>query len=243
MGFIIILVEKRKKLYEGKAKVVYETEDPNKVILLFKDSASAFDGVKRADVEGKGVINNTISSILFEILEREGVKTHYIEKISDREMLVWKAERFPVEVVVRNVATGSIVRRLGVREGTEFSPPLVEFFMKSDELHDPPVCEAHIVLLKLAPPEAVSLMKETAVKVNGILSGIFAKAGIKLVDFKLEFGKLPDGSVAVVDEITPDSMRLWDMKTGERLDKDRFRFDLGELMEGYKEVLKRLSGS
>ncbi len=242
MGSIIIAVEKKRRLYEGKAKVVYETDDPDKVILLFKDSASAFDGTKRADVKGKGAINNTISSILFEILEREGIRTHYIKKLSEREMLVWRAERFPVEVVVRNVATGSIVRRLGVKEGTEFKPPLVEFFMKSDELHDPPVCEAHIILLKLAPPEAVPLMKETAVRVNEILSGIFSKVGIRLVDFKLEFGRLPDGTVAVVDEITPDSMRLWDMRTGERLDKDRFRFDLGDLLEGYGEVLRRLSG-
>jgi phosphoribosylaminoimidazole-succinocarboxamide synthase len=236
-------VERRRKLYEGKAKVVYETEDPNKVILLFKDTASAFDGVKRARVEGKGALNNAISSALFEILEREGVRTHYIRKISDNEMLVWRAERFPLEVVVRNLATGSIVRRLGLKEGTEFKPPLVEFFLKSDELHDPLICEGHIALLKLAPPEAVPLMKETALKVNEILSRLFSERGIRLVDFKLEFGKLPDGTLAVVDEITPDSMRLWDLRTGERLDKDRFRFDLGDLMEGYREVYRRLSDS
>ncbi len=236
-------MERKRKLYEGKAKVVYETEDPKKLILLFKDTASAFDGVKKAEIEEKGVLNNTISCLIFEILEREGVRTHYIGRVSDREMLVWRAERFPVEVVVRNVATGSIVRRLGIREGTEFDPPLVEFFMKSDELHDPPVCEAHIVLLKLAPPEAIPLMRKTALRVNEILSRIFTEKGIRLVDFKLEFGKLPDGSVAVVDEITPDSMRLWDMRTGEKLDKDRFRFDLGDLLEGYREVLRRLSDS
>ncbi len=229
-----------KKLYEGKAKIVYETEDPNKVILFFKDTASAFDGVKRAEIKGKGEINNTISSILFEILERKGVRTHYVEKVSEREMLVWRAERFPVEVVVRNLAAGSIVKRIGIEEGTEFKRPLVEFFMKNDQLHDPMVCEDHIVLLGLAPEEAIPIMKETALKVNEILRDVFSKAGIKLVDFKLEFGRIPDGSVAVVDEITPDSMRLWDEKTGEKLDKDRFRFDLGDLLEGYRKVLEGL---
>ncbi len=229
-----------KKLYEGKAKIVYETEDPNKVILFFKDTASAFDGVKRAEIKGKGEINNTISSILFEILERKGVRTHYVEKVSEREMLVWRAERFPVEVVVRNLAAGSIVKRIGIEEGTEFKRPLVEFFMKNDQLHDPMVCEDHIVLLGLAPEEAIPIMKETALKVNEILRDVFSKAGIKLVDFKLEFGRLPDGSVGVVDEITPDSMRLWDERTGEKLDKDRFRFDLGDLLEGYRKVLEGL---
>ena len=233
-------MRKLRKVYEGKAKIVYETEDPNKVILFFKDTASAFDGVKKAEIKGKGEINNKISSLLFEVLEKRGVRTHYIERLSEREMLVWRAERFPVEVVVRNVATGSIVKRLGIKEGTKFKRPLVEFFMKNDQLHDPMVCEDHIVLLGLAPEEAIPIMRETALKVNEILSEVFSKAGIKLVDFKLEFGRIPDGSVAVVDEITPDSMRLWDEKTGEKLDKARFRFDLGDLLEGYKKVLEGL---
>ncbi len=232
-----------RKLYEGKAKIVYETEDPNKVILFFKDTASAFDGVKKAEIKGKGELNNTISSLLFEVLEKRGVKTHYIRKLSEREMLVWRAERFPVEVVVRNVATGSIVKRLGIKEGTKFKRPLLEFFMKDDKLHDPMVCEEHITLLGLAPEDAIPLMKETALKVNEVLREVFSKGGIILVDFKLEFGRLPDGSVAVVDEITPDTMRLWDEKTGEKLDKDRFRFDLGDLLEGYKRVLDSLRGS
>ncbi len=240
MGSIIYLM---RKLYEGKAKIVYETEDPNKVILFFKDTASAFDGVKKAEIKGKGELNNTISSILFEVLEKRGVKTHYIRKLSEREMLVWRAERFPVEVVVRNVATGSIVKRLGIKEGTKFKRPLLEFFMKDDKLHDPMVCEEHITLLGLAPEDAIPLMKETALKVNEVLREVFSKGGIILVDFKLEFGRLPDGSVAVVDEITPDTMRLWDEKTGEKLDKDRFRFDLGDLLEGYKRVLDSLRGS
>ncbi len=229
------------KLYEGKAKIVYETEDPHKLILHFKDTVSAFDGLKKEKLRGKGSLNNTISSLLFEILESRGVKTHYIQKISDNEMLVWRAERFPVEVVVRNVSAGSILKRLGLKEGERFKKPLVEFFYKNDELHDPLICAEHIEALGLAPAHAVPLMKETALRVNEILGELFAKQGILLVDFKLEFGRLPDGSVGVVDEISPDSMRLWDSRTGEKLDKDRFRYDLGDLLEGYREVLRRLS--
>ncbi|WP_457599910.1 phosphoribosylaminoimidazolesuccinocarboxamide synthase [Hydrogenivirga sp.] len=232
---------KRKKLYEGKAKIVYETDEPDRLILHFKDTATAFDGVKRAELKGKGALNNTISSLIFELLHRKGIRTHFIEKLSDNEMLVWKAERFLVEVVVRNVAAGSVVKRLGLREGERFEKPLVEFFYKNDELHDPLVCESHIELMKLAPLEALPVMRETALKVNEVLSGFFKEHGITLVDFKLEFGRLPDGSVGVVDEISPDSMRLWDAKTGEKLDKDRFRFDLGDLLEGYRKILKQIS--
>ena len=233
--------EKRKKLYEGKAKIVYETEERDKLILEFKDTATAFDGVKKAELEGKGTLNNTISSLIFEILERHGVRTHFIRKLSDREMLVWRAERFLVEVVVRNVAAGSVVRRLGFKEGERFKKPLVEFFYKNDELHDPLVCETHIELMNLAPMEALPSMREIALKVNEVLSKLFSDKGIILVDFKLEVGRLPDGSVGIVDEISPDSMRLWDAETGEKLDKDRFRFDLGDLLEGYRKVLERIS--
>jgi len=229
------------KLYEGKAKIVYETEDPRKLILHFKDAVSAFDGLKKEVLEGKGALNNTISSLLFEILESRGVKTHYIQKISDREMLVWRAKPFPLEVVVRNVSAGSILRRLGLREGERFRKPLVEFFYKNDELHDPLICAEHIEALDLAPARAVPLMKKTALRINEILRDLFSAQGILLVDFKLEFGRLPDGSIGVVDEISPDSMRLWDSGTGEKLDKDRFRYDLGDLLEGYREVLRRLS--
>ncbi len=230
-----------RKLYEGKAKIVYETEDPNKLILYFKDTATAFDGIKRAELKGKGALNNTISSLIFEILNQHHIKTHYIRKISDNEMLVWKAERFLVEVVVRNVAAGSVVKRLGFKEGEKFRKPLVEFFYKNDELHDPMVCEAHIELMELAPIEIIPLMKSAALKVNDILSKFFRENGIVLVDFKLEFGRLPDGSVGIVDEISPDSMRLWDERTGEKLDKDRFRFDLGDLLEGYRKILRKIS--
>ncbi|WP_461828615.1 phosphoribosylaminoimidazolesuccinocarboxamide synthase [Aquifex sp.] len=229
-----------RKLYEGKAKIVYETDEPDKVILEFKDVATAFDGVKKEDIKGKGSLNNEISSILFTILENHGIKTHFIKKLSDKEMLVWKAKRFPLELVVRNYAAGSFVKRDGVKEGTEINPPLTEFFMKNDELHDPMVCEEHIRFLELAPVELLPEMKKIGLKVNEILKNIFEKANILLVDFKLEFGLLPDGSLAVVDEISPDSMRLWDKRTKEKLDKDRFRFDLGDLLEGYKKILLNL---
>ena len=230
------------KLYEGKAKVIYKTEEEDKVIVFFKDSATAFDATKRAEIEGKGIINNTISSLLFELLEKSGIKTHYIKKISDREMLVWRAKRFDLEVVVRNITAGSLCKRLGLEEGLELKPPLVEFFYKNDQLHDPLVCVEHIKLLNLAEDWQVQSMKEMALKTNQVLSEFFKGHGLLLVDFKLEFGILPDGSLAVIDEISPDTCRLWDAKTREKLDKDRFRFDLGDLMEGYKRVLEKIQG-
>jgi phosphoribosylaminoimidazole-succinocarboxamide synthase len=230
------------KLYEGKAKVIYKTEQEDKVIVFFKDSATAFDATKKAEIEGKGVINNTISSLLFELLEKSGIKTHYIKKISDREMLVWRAKRFDLEVVVRNITAGSLCKRLGLEEGLEIKPPLVEFFYKNDQLHDPLICVEHIRLLNLAEDWQVQSMKEMALKTNQVLREFFKEHGLLLVDFKLEFGILPDGSLAVIDEISPDTCRLWDAKTGEKLDKDRFRFDLGDLMEGYRRVLEKIQG-
>jgi len=230
------------KLYEGKAKVIYKTEEEDKVIVFFKDSATAFDATKRAEIEGKGVINNTISSLLFELLEKSGIRTHYIKKVSDREMLVWRAKRFDLEVVVRNITAGSLCKRLGLEEGLELKPPLVEFFYKNDQLHDPLVCVEHIRLLNLAEDWQVQSMKEMALKTNQVLREFFKERGLLLVDFKLEFGILPDGSLAVIDEISPDTCRLWDAKTREKLDKDRFRFDLGDLMEGYRRVLEKIQG-
>ncbi|NPB08436.1 MAG: phosphoribosylaminoimidazolesuccinocarboxamide synthase [Aquificae bacterium] len=229
-----------RKLYEGKAKILYETDEKDKLIMEFKDEASAFDGVKRERVKGKGELNNEISSLLFEILHSHGIKTHYIKKISPTEMLVWRARRFPLELVVRNFAAGSFVKRYGIEEGKALEPPLVEFFMKSDELHDPLVCRSHVEVLRLAPAELLPEMENIGLKVNEILKSLFSKKGLLLVDFKLEFGLLPDGSLAVVDEISPDSMRVWDAGTGEKLDKDRFRFDLGDLLEGYKKILSKL---
>jgi phosphoribosylaminoimidazole-succinocarboxamide synthase len=230
------------KLYEGKAKVIYKTEEENKAIVFFKDSATAFDATKRAEIEGKGVINNTISSLLFELLEKSGIRTHYIKKLSDREMLVWRAKRFDLEVVVRNITAGSLCKRLGLEEGLELKQPLVEFFYKNDQLHDPLICAEHIKLLNLAEDWQVQNMREMALKTNQVLREFFKEHGLLLVDFKLEFGILPDGSLAVIDEISPDTCRLWDAKTGEKLDKDRFRFDLGDLMEGYKRVLEKIQG-
>ena len=230
------------KLYEGKAKIIYKTEEEDKVIVFFKDSATAFDATKKAEIEGKGVINNTISSLLFELLEKSGIKTHYIKKVSDREMLVWRAKRFDLEVVVRNITAGSLCKRLGLEEGLELKPPLVEFFYKNDQLHDPLICVEHIMLLNLAEDWQVQSMKEMALKTNQVLREFFKEHGLLLVDFKLEFGILPDGSLAVIDEISPDTCRLWDAKTREKLDKDRFRFDLGDLMEGYKKVLEKIQG-
>ena len=227
-------------LYEGKAKIVYKTEDPDKLIIYFKDSATAFDAQKRANIEGKGIINNAISSFLFELLEREGIKTHYIKRLSDREMLVWRAKRYELEVVVRNISAGSICKRLGLKEGERLKKPLVEYFYKRDDLRDPLICQEHVLLLGLVPEDKLKHIKDIALRVNEILYNFFDKKGLLLVDFKLELGELPDGSVGVVDEISPDTMRLWDKATGEKLDKDRFRFDLGDLLEGYKKVLERL---
>ena len=232
-------MEKKEKLYEGKAKIIYATDEPDKVIAHFKDSATAFDAVKKATIKGKGVLNNTISSFFFQLLNESGVPTHFIKKLSDREMLVYKVDIIPVEVVVRNIAAGSIVRRLGIPEKTKFEPPLVEFYLKNDELHDPIICEQHIYAMDLAKPEEVKKMKEMALKVNEILKDFMEKQGVILVDFKLEFGR-KDGEIVVADEISPDTCRFWDAKTGESLDKDRFRFDLGDLIEGYKKILEKI---
>ena len=233
-------MEKRQKLYEGKAKIVYATDEPDKVILYFKDDTTAFDGVKKEQILGKGVINNTISSIIFELLKKRGIPTHYIKKLSDREMLTYRVEIIPVEVVVRNFAAGSFTRRYGIPEGTKLEKPLVETFWKNDELHDPLVCNEHIELLKLADLSDVQEMKKMALEVNEILKAFFAAKDILLVDFKLEFGKTPDGRLVLADEISPDSCRLWDAKTKKKLDKDVFRYDLGSLKEVYQELLKRL---
>lgn len=235
-------MEKLEKLYEGKAKVLYKTDDPDKLIAYFKDSATAFDALKKATIEGKGVLNNKIASFFFELLNKEGIPTHFIKRISEREMLVYRVEIIPVEVVVRNVAAGSIVKRLGIKEKTEFKPPLIEFYLKNDELHDPIICKEHVLAMNLATEDEIERMKELALKVNEILGRFLKEQGILLVDFKLEFGRRPDGSIVVADEISPDTCRLWDEKTGERLDKDRFRFDLGDLIEGYKKILEKIEG-
>jgi len=234
-------MEKKEKLYEGKAKIIYATEDPDLVVQFFKDETTAFDGIKREVLEGKGKVNCAISSFIFEFLEKNGIKTHYVRKLSEREVLVKKCEIIPVEVVVRNISAGSFSKRYGVKEGTELKRPLVEFFYKSDELHDPMVCSQHVELFGWATKEELELMKNTALKVNELLKNLFKRAKIILVDFKLEFGR-HKGEVLLADEITPDACRLWDASSGDILDKDRFRKDLGRVVESYEEVYKRLVG-
>lgn len=228
-----------KLLYEGKAKKVYELEG-DRCLIYFKDTATAFDATKKAEVEGKGVINNLISSLLFKLLEEGGIRTHFIERVSEREMIVWKAKRLDIEVVVRNITAGSICKRLGLKEGERLKRPIVEFFYKNDQLHDPLICVDHVLLLGITDRKTLNQIVKTALKVNKILKRFFRSHRLLLVDFKLEFGILPDGTLAVIDEISPDTCRLWDAETGEKLDKDRFRFDLGDLIEGYRKVLERV---
>lgn len=228
------------KLYEGKAKIVYKSDEPDKVIIYFKDEATAFNAQKKEIFEGKGILNNKISSIFFEILNKNNIPTHFIKQISDREMLTYHINIIPIEVVVRNIATGSIVKRLGIEEKTEFNPPLIEFYLKNDILADPIICTEHIKALKLATESEIQTIKELALKVNYILKTFLKDQNILLVDFKLEFGKKHDGTIVVADEISPDTCRFWDITTGERMDKDRFRLDLGDFIKYYEEVLRRL---
>lgn len=228
------------KLYEGKAKIVYQAENPNQVIIYFKDEATAFNAQKRDVIEGKGILNNRISSIFFTLLNQSGIKTHFVKQLSDREMLAYKTKIIPIEVVVRNIATGSIVKRLGIQEKTEFNPPLIEFYYKNDALGDPIICYEHVLVMNLATEEEIKTIKEMALKVNEVLKEFLIKHDIILVDFKLEFGKLDDKTIVVADEISPDTCRFWDVKTGERMDKDRFRLNLGDLAKFYQEVLERI---
>ncbi len=228
-----------KKLYEGKAKIVYEGQDENTYVIYFKDDITAFDAIKKANIESKGSINNEISSLIFDILNKRGIPTHFIKKLSENTMLVKKAKRLDLELVIRNIAAGSLTKRLGIKEGTPLEPPLVEFFLKNDELHDPIICVEHIKLLNLATEEELKKMRDIGIKVNDILKELFDSIGIILVDFKLEFGKIGE-DIVLIDEISPDSCRLWDKNTKEKLDKDRFRFDLGDLKEGYLKILERL---
>ena len=233
-------MRKQKALYEGKAKILWETDDPSLMVQEFKNDATAFDGTKHEVVDEKGMLNNAISSHLFGILAGEGVRTHFVEKLSDTEMLVERLDMLPVEVVVRNVAAGSLVRRLGMPEGECFDPPIVEFYLKNDELHDPILSEEHIRAMGLATPAQVAEMKRTALAVNVVLRTFLSGKGITLVDFKLEFGTRGE-ELVLGDEITPDTCRFHDAATGEVMDKDRFRWDMGGFMEAYHEVLNRVS--
>jgi len=235
------MVEETKLLYKGKAKKMYETNNPNLLIQYFTDNATAFNGVKHAVIDEKGGMNKIISTIAFKWLEKCGIATHFVEENSGREIVVKRLKMLPIEVVVRNVAAGSLVKRLGLKKGEKLPSPILEFFYKSDELGDPMINESHISVFKWVDDDTMKQVKEIAYKVNDCLSDKFAQAGIKLVDFKIELGFDSDGNLLVGDEITPDGARLWDAETGEVLDKDRFRYDLGDLIEGYEKILAKIS--
>ncbi|CAN5849545.1 phosphoribosylaminoimidazolesuccinocarboxamide synthase [soil metagenome] len=233
---------KLEQRYEGKAKKVFATDDLERYIVEFKDDATAFNAQKRGTIEGKGAVNNAVTAKLFEILEAEGVPTHFLEKLSEHEQLVKAVEIIPVEVVVRNKAAGSFSKRYGVEEGKPLEPVVVEWCYKADDLGDPPMNDATAVALGFATPEELETLFELAAEINDILTAYFADLGLDLVDFKLEFGRLPSGEIVLADEISPDTCRLWDLETGERLDKDRFRRDLGGVEEAYREVYRRVIG-
>ena len=233
-------MEKREQLYEGKAKKVYATDDPSLVIVSYKDDATAFDGTKKGTISGKGVVNNRMSNLLMQLLERHGVPTHFVKELSDRETVVKKVAIVPLEVIIRNISAGSFAKRYGVEEGIVFDEPTIEFSYKNDELHDPLINSYHAIALKLATREEIEIIQQMAFTVNRVLKEYFAGLGVKLVDFKLEFGRLPDGGIVLADEISPDTCRFWDAKTNEKLDKDRFRRDLGGVEDAYQEMMRRV---
>ncbi len=235
-------MEKTVQLYEGKAKKVFATEDPALCIVSYKDDATAFNGLKKGTIAGKGVVNNRMSNLMMQLLEKSGVPTHFVEELSDRDTLVKKVAIVPLEVIIRNVSAGSFAKHYGVEEGIVFDEPTIEFSYKNDELGDPLLNSYHALALKLATKEEIETIKKYAFKVNEVLSEYFKTLGIRLVDFKLEFGRLQDGTIVLADEISPDTCRLWDIKTNEKLDKDRFRRDMGGVEDAYKEVFKRLMG-
>ena len=233
-------MKKVEQLYEGKAKKVYSTEDPGLVIVSYKDDATAFDGLKKGTITGKGAINNQMTNYLMGQLEKAGVPTHFVEELSERETVVKKVTIVPLEVIIRNISAGSFAKRYGVEEGIVFDAPTIEFSYKNDDLHDPLINDYHAVALKLATAEEIETIRKMAFQVNDFLKSAFKHMGIDLVDFKLEFGKTPDGQIVLADEISPDTCRLWDEKTHEKLDKDRFRRDLGGVEDAYQEVMRRL---
>lgn len=234
-------MEKQQLLYEGKAKKVYSTEDPNLCIFEYKDDATAFNGLKKGSFEGKGIINNRMANFIFRLLEKDGIKTHLVEELSDRETLVKKVDIIPLEVIVRNVAAGSFSKRYGVEEGTPFIAPTLEFSYKNDELGDPLINDYQAIALGITNREEIEEITKIAFKVNESLKKIFMNIGIKLIDFKIELGKTAEGEIVLADEISPDTCRLWDAETNKKLDKDRFRRDLGEFGEVYHEVWARLT--
>ncbi|MCR5034057.1 MAG: phosphoribosylaminoimidazolesuccinocarboxamide synthase [Clostridia bacterium] len=233
-------MNKGAQLYEGKAKKVFATDDPQLLIVSYKDDATAFNGLKHGTIEGKGVINNRMSNALMHYLEKKGIPTHYVEELSDRDTVVKKVEIVPLEVIIRNISAGSFAKRYGVKEGIVFDSPTIEFSYKNDELGDPLINDYHAMALKLATPEEIEDIKKYAFQINDELKAFWKSCGVTLVDFKLEFGRVADGSIVLADEISPDTCRLWDSKTGEKLDKDRFRRDLSGVEDAYQEVMRRL---
>ena len=233
-------MEKREQLYEGKAKKVYATDDPELLIVSYKDDATAFNGKKKGTIAGKGIINNEMSNRLMAKLEKEGVPTHFVRQLSERDTLVKKVKIVPLEVIVRNISTGSFSKRYGFPEGVVFDEPTVEYSYKNDELNDPLICDSHILAMKLTTKEELETIRNYALRVNEVLKAFWLSCGVTLVDFKLEFGRLADGTVILADEISPDTSRLWDAETKMKLDKDRFRQDLGGVEEAYAEIMSRL---
>ncbi len=231
---------KGEQLYEGKAKKVFATEDPALLIVSYKDDATAFNGQKRGTIRGKGVINNQMSNALMQRLEKAGIPTHFVQELSERETLVRRVAIVPLEVIVRNRSAGSFARRYGVEEGIVFSSPTIEFSYKNDALEDPLINSYHAVALGLATDAEIETIKEYSFRINDLLKAFWAECGVTLVDFKLEFGRLEDGTIVLADEISPDTCRLWDSETGEKLDKDRFRRDLGGVEDAYREIMRRL---
>ena len=235
-------MEKKEQLYEGKAKKVFATDDANLVIVDYKDDATAFNGEKKGTITGKGVINNVMSNHMFQLLEQQGVPTHFVEQLSERETLVKKVSIVPLEVIIRNISAGSFAKRFGVEEGIVFDEPTIEFSYTNDELGDPLMNAYHAIALKAATREEIETIKAMAFKVNEVMKQYFDTLNVILVDFKLEFGKTADGKIVLADEISPDTCRLWDKTTKEKLDKDRFRRDMGGVEEAYQEIMKRVMG-
>ncbi|MDR1068470.1 MAG: phosphoribosylaminoimidazolesuccinocarboxamide synthase [Clostridiales Family XIII bacterium] len=235
-------MEKGRQLYEGKAKKVYATDDPALYIVSYKDDATAFNGEKKGTIVGKGVVNNTMSNIIFALIGEAGVPTHFVRQLSDSDTLVKAVTIFPLEVIIRNVSAGSFSKRYGVAEGIPFAKPTLEYSLKNDDLGDPLINDDHVMALGLASEDELATVRKYAHRVNEIMSRFFLDKGLRLIDFKIEFGRLPDGTIILADEVSPDTCRLWDIKTNEKMDKDRFRRDLGKVEETYQEVLARVKG-
>ncbi|MDD3306620.1 MAG: phosphoribosylaminoimidazolesuccinocarboxamide synthase [Acetobacterium sp.] len=233
-------MEKLEQLYEGKAKKVFKTDNPNEFIIEYKDDATAFNGEVKGSIGGKGIINNKMTGVIFTMLEEKGIPTHFVKILSENEQLVKAVTIFPLEVIIRNTAAGSICKRLGLEEGLKLKSPIFEFCYKNDDFGDPVINDYHAIAMELATAEEIAVIREMTFKINEILKSYFLEKGINLVDFKIEFGKTNDGQIVLADEISPDTCRFWDLETNEKLDKDRFRRNLGNIEEAYQEMLKRV---